>query len=215
MSAELVQGSAEWHQARLGKVTASRLVDVMAKIKSGEAAARANYRAQLVAERLTGEPGGDRFENDAMRWGTDQEPFARAAYEIRHDVLVDQVGFVQHPRIEQAGGSPDGLVGPDGGVEIKCPMTAHHIDTVISSRVPSKYNGQIQWLMACTGRQWWDYVSFDRRLPEYLSTCILRVPRDDKFIAEAEQEVQKFLDEVEECLHALVRKAGTQVGIGQ
>lgn len=211
---ELVQGSIAWHQLRLGKVTASRLVDVLAKIKSGESASRANYRAQLVAERLTGVPGEDHFENAAIKWGHEQEPFARSAYEVRHNVLVDQAGFIHHPTIEWAGGSPDGLVGADGGVEIKCRMTKGHIETVLSNTVPNQYIPQIQWLMACSGRKWFDYVSFDPRLPDYLTTCIIRVPRDDSYIAAAEREVRQFLAEVEECLQALGRKAGTNVVIG-
>lgn len=200
--------------ARLGCVTASRLTDVLTKIKSGEAASRANYRIQLVSERLTNVPGEDHFENAAIKWGHDQEPFARAAYELRHNVLVDQVGFIHHPTIQWAGGSPDGLVGDDGGVELKCRMTKAHVETVLTNRVPTQYIPQIQWLLACTGRKWFDYVSFDPRLPDHLSTVILRVPRDNEFIAAAEREVRQFLAEVEECLQGLERKAGTNVVIG-
>lgn len=124
---DIAQGTPEWLAARAGRVTASRIPDVMAKIKTGEAATRRDYRAQIIAEILTGQPQGDTFTNEAMRWGTEQEPFARAAYEMASGFMVDQVGFVLHPTIDRAGASPDGIVDMDGLVEIKCPKTATHI----------------------------------------------------------------------------------------
>ena len=189
------QKSDEWFAARLGKVTASRVADVIAKTKTGYSASRENYMAQLVVERLTNTQA-ESFTNAAMQWGTDQEPFARAAYEVQQNVLVDETGLVDHPTIEMAGASPDGLVGEDGLVEIKCPNTATHIDTLLNQTVPAKYITQMQFQMACTGRQWCDFVSFDPRMPQKAQIFIKRVPRDDAFIKEIESEIKKFLAEV-------------------
>lgn len=189
------QGSPEWFAERLGKVTASRVADVIAKTKSGPAASRANYMAQLVCERLTGE-AAESFTSKEMQWGTDQEPNARSAYEFRMDATVELVGFVSHPRIGDSGASPDGLVAADGLVEIKCPNTATHIETLLGRAVPGKYITQIQWQLACTGRKWCDYVSFDPRMPESMSLFVARVERDPKMITDLEGEVFKFLDEL-------------------
>jgi putative phage-type endonuclease len=190
------QGTEEWFTIRIGKVTASRVADVIAKTKTGYSATRDNYMAQLVCERLTGKKG-ESFSNAAMQHGTDTEPLARAAYEALRDVLVDEVGFVPHPSIIMAGASPDGLVGDDGLLEIKCPNTATHIETLLSQSVPGKYNTQMQFQMACTGRQWCDFVSFDNRLPEELQLFVKRVPRDNEFIKQMEDEVVKFLNELD------------------
>lgn len=192
---DLIQGSEEWHARRCGRVTASRVADVVAKTKSGWGASRANYAAELIAERLTGEPA-ERFTNAAMQWGTDHEPDARAAYEFFRDAAVVEIGFVDHPSIAMTGASPDGLVGEDGLVEIKCPNTATHLDTLLSQTVPAKYVTQMLWQMACTGRKWCDFVSFDPRLPESMSMFVKRVERDDKRIAELETEVAAFLEEI-------------------
>jgi putative phage-type endonuclease len=190
------QGTEEWFTIRIGKVTASRVADVIAKTKTGYSATRDNYMAQLVCERLTGQKG-ESFTNAAMQHGTDTEPLARAAYEAFKDVLVDEVGFVPHPTIKMAGASPDGMVGEDGLLEIKCPNTATHIETLLSQSVPGKYNTQMQFQMACTGRQWCDFVSFDNRLPEELQLFVKRVPRDNEFIKQMEDEVVKFLNELD------------------
>ena len=190
------QGSDQWFAARIGKVTASRVADVLAKTKSGYSTSRDNYMAQLVCERLTGQKG-ESFTNAAMQHGTETEPLARAAYEALKDVLVDEVGFVPHPSIDMAGASPDGLVGADGLLEIKCPNTATHIETLMSKTVPGKYNTQMQFQMSCTGRQWCDFVSFDNRLPEQFQLFVKRVPRDDEFIKQMEDEVVKFLNELD------------------
>jgi len=189
------QKSEEWFKARLGKVTASRVADVLAKTKTGYSASRDNYMAQLVVERMTNTQA-ESFTNAAMQWGTDQEPFARAAYEVQQNVLVDETGLVDHPTIEMAGASPDGLVGEDGLVEIKCPNTATHIDTLLTQTVPGKYITQMQFQMACTGRQWCDFVSFDPRMPTKAQLFVKRVYRDDGFIKEMESEITKFLAEV-------------------
>jgi putative phage-type endonuclease len=198
------QGSDQWFEARIGKVTASRVADVIAKTQSGFAASRANYMAQLVCERLTGQRE-EFFISGAMQHGTDTEPLARAAYESLKDVLVDEVGFVPHPSIEMAGASPDGLVGDDGLLEIKCPNTATHIDTLLSQTVPSKYNTQMQFQMACTGRLWCDFVSFDNRLPEELQLFVKRVPRDDVFIKQTEDAIVKFLAELDDKINKLMK----------
>lgn len=196
------QGSPEWFADRCGCVTASRIADVMAKVKTGEAAGRANYRAQLVAERLTGKPA-DSYSNAAMQWGTDTEPFARAAYELRNGVLVDQVGFVPHPEIESTGASPDGLVGDCGLVEIKCPNTATHIEYLFRSEPPAKYQLQMLWQMECTGRNWCDFVSFDPRMPEKIQLYIVRFERDQDMINDIKSEVKRFLLEVDSIVSDL------------
>jgi putative phage-type endonuclease len=190
------QRSAEWYAARLGKVTASRVADIIAKTKSGYSTSRANYMAELVCERLTGMQG-ESFSSAAMVWGTNTEPMARSAYESRMAELVEETGFVLHPTISMAGASPDGLIGDDGLVEIKCPNTATHIDTLLSDGAPSKYVTQMQWQMACTGRKWCDFVSFDPRMPEEMQMFVIRVERNDDVITELEREVEKFLVELE------------------
>jgi len=198
------QGSDQWFAARIGKVTASRVADVIAKTKTGYSATRDNYMAQLVCERLTGEKG-ESFTNAAMQHGTETEPLARISYEVAQNVLVDEVGFVPHPTIEMAGASPDGLVGDDGLLEIKCPNTATHIETLLSQTVPGKYNTQMQFQMACTGRQWCDFVSFDNRLPQELQLFVKRVPRDNVFIRLIEGEIVQFLAELDDKINKLMK----------
>jgi putative phage-type endonuclease len=190
------QKSPEWFAARLGKVTASRVADIVAKTKTGYSTSRENYMAQLVCERMTGTQA-ESYNNAAMQWGTDQEPLARAAYEAAMDVLVDETGFVIHPTISEAGASPDGLVGDGGLIEIKCPNTSTHIDTLLSEKVPSKYITQMMWQMACTKRQWCDFVSFDPRMPEGLKLFIKRVEYHDSIVKGLESEVKEFLEELE------------------
>jgi len=198
------QGSQEWLQARAGKVTASRVADIVAKGKPGaESASRRDYRAQLVAEILTGRPQEDGYSNEAMRWGTEQEPIARAAYEVSKGLFVDQVGLVIHPTINRAAASPDGLVGEDGLLEIKCPKTATHLQTLSDRRIPKQYEPQMLWQMACTGRQWCDFVSYDPRLPDHLQVFIGRLNRDEDRIKELEQQVTDFLAEVDAAIAKL------------
>lgn len=198
------QGTPEWFAQRLGKVTASRVADIIAKTQSGSAASRKNYLAQLVAERLTGQ-AADSFKSGAMQHGTETEPMARMAYETETGLMVTEVAMIQHPKIEMAGASPDGLVGEDGLVEIKCPNTSTHIATLMADKAPSGYMAQMQWQMACTGRAWVDFVSFDPRMPEDMQLFIKRVPRDEKLIAEYEAEVIKFLAEVQETVDKLIQ----------
>lgn len=193
------QGTPEWHQQRLGKATASKISDIIAKTKSGYSTSRANYAAQLVAERLTGQPT-ECFTNAAMQWGTDHEADARRAYAFYSDADVAQCGFVDHPTIDMAGASPDGLVGEDGLVEIKCPITATHIATLQGQSIPDKYRVQMLWQMACTGRSYCDFASYDPRLPENMRLFVKRLDRDDAAIAELEREVAAFLAEVDQTV---------------
>ena len=198
----VIQGSPEWFASRLGRVTASRLADVVAKLKTGEAATRAGYRAELVAERLTGKQA-EGFTNGSMKWGTDCEPLARAAYEAETGVFVVETAMIAHPTIAMSGASPDGLVGADGQIEAKCPETKNHIDTILSGKAPANYIPQMQWQMACTGRAWCDFISFDPRMPADMQLFVVRVLRDDVLITSYEAEVIKFLSEVESTIEQL------------
>lgn len=194
--AEIVQGSREWFAIRCGKVTASRVADIMARTKTGYGASRANYMAELIAERLTGEPA-EKFSNAAMQWGTEKEPEARMTYSLRTGADVVQVGFVAHPGIAMAGASPDGLVGEGGLVEFKCPNTATHIETLLTGAIPQKYITQTHFQMLCAKRQWTDYVSFDPRMPATMRLFIKQIPFDHKFGAEIETEVRAFIKELD------------------
>lgn len=198
----IVQGTPEWFAERCGKATASRIADIVAKTAKGYSTSRANYCAQLVVERLTGTVA-ESYSNEAMKWGTATEPEARAAYAFEADVDVAEIGFVTHPAIDMSGASPDGLIGDVGLVEIKCPISATHIDTLLGKAVPGKYQTQIQWQLACTGRAWCDFVSYDPRMPEHLRLFVQRVHRDDEHIEQLEIEVIKFLSEVDDKLAAL------------
>lgn len=190
------QGSAEWLASRAGKITASRMSDVLAKIKSGEAAARRDYKAQLVAEILTERPQDDNYVSAEMQWGIDNEPFAKGSYIVANGIDVDPVGLVLHPRIDRAAASPDGLAG-EGLIEIKCPKTATHIQYLLAGEVPTKYQPQMLWQMACAERPWCDFVSFDPRLPAELQLFVVRFNRDDARIREMEAEVTVLLAEVD------------------
>ena len=195
------QRTNEWHQQRLGRVTASSVYKVMAKTKTGYSADRENYQAQLVVERMTGQPAKS-YSNAAMEWGVEQEANARAAYEAQTGNLVEEVGFISHPSIEMCGVSPDGIVG-EGLIEIKCPETATMIDLQLSKKIPDKYMKQMQLQMRCTDKKWCDFVVYDPRMPERLQLLILHVDRDDKLIGEMEAEIVKFLAEVDEKVKKL------------
>lgn len=193
------QRSDAWFSERAGKVTASKVADVMAKTKTGYSASRANYMAQLITERLTGLPA-DSFQNAAMQWGIETEPQARAMYSLETGLDVEEVGFVHHPKIAMTGASPDGLVGGAGLVEIKCPNSATHITTLRGGGIDRKYMLQMHWQMACAGREWCDFVSFDPRLPDEMQIHIERVERDAALVDEMENEIVKFLGELDEAI---------------
>jgi len=197
----LEQRSDEWFKIRCGKVTASRVSDIIAKTKSGWGASRANYMAQLIAERLTGEVA-DSYSNSAMQWGIDHEQEARTAYEFYENEGVQEIGFVQHNDLE-SGASPDGLVGKDGLIEIKCPNTATHIQTLLDQKIPKKYETQMLWQMECTGRKWCDFVSYDPRMPENLKLFVKRFERDDERLDEIRTMVADFIGELEDKLTQL------------
>jgi putative phage-type endonuclease len=197
------QRSSEWFAIRCGKATASRIADITARTKTGYGASRANYRAQLIAERLTGVPA-DSFSNAAMQWGVDHESEAREVYCQHQLCAVTEIAFVEHPVIAMSGASPDGLIGDDGMVELKCPNTATHIETLLGGGFADKYVKQALWQMACTGRTWCDLASYDPRLPETMRLFIQRVPRDADAIAELEREVAAFLAEVDDTVAKLL-----------
>jgi putative phage-type endonuclease len=204
----LEQRSEEWYAARCGKVTASKVGDILARIKNGNwAASRRNYAAQLVNERLTGKPYVPTYTNEYMEWGKDQEPIAREKYIELRQLEVSEIGFVDHPSIAMAGASPDGLVGEDGLLEIKCLIKANHMDILLTENL-EKYELQMHWQMACTGRKWCDFVSYNPELPENMQLFIKRLYRDEEKIERIEREVRIFLEEVEETTAALAAKYG-------
>ena len=190
------QGSPEWHQMRLGKVTASRVADILAKTKTGPSASRQNYLIELAIQRTTGIIQ-ESYSNAAMEWGTQTEPQARVAYEVDTNNFVDQIAFIDHSSIKWFGCSPDGLVSDKGLLEIKCPSSSQHWEYFKAKKPPQKYFIQMQAQLAVTNRDWCDFVSFDPRMPERSQLLVVRVDRDEAFIAEMEAEIKKFLDEVE------------------
>ena len=197
------QGSDEWHAARAGRVTASRIADMMAKVRSGgPGASRGNYLAELVAERLTGTVA-ETFTSGPMQWGTEHEDSAAQLYQFLKDVELTPVGFVVHPTIEMAGCSPDRLVGSDGLIEIKCPNTKTHIDTLLGGNVQGKYIKQMQFQMACTERKWCDFVSYDPRMPAHMQVHVERFHRDTLMIQDIEKATTEFLAEVQSTVAKL------------
>lgn len=189
----MIQNTPEWYQAKIGRVSASRCADLMAKTKSGYSASRNNYMTELIIARITG-IYPESYTSPAMQWGIDTEAEAREAYEAETFNIVQEVGFIKLN--ENVGCSPDGLIGEDGGIEIKCPNSATHLDTLLTGKIDRKYLLQIQFSMWVTDRKWWDYVSYDPRFPEHMKLFISRVERDEKIISEIEAEVEKFLDEM-------------------
>jgi putative phage-type endonuclease len=201
----MIQGSVEWHAARCGKVTASRIADIIAKTKSGISASRASYMGELIAERLTGKPA-EGFVSDAMKWGMEHEAAAREAYSLITGESVQQVGFIDHPTIRMSGASPDGLFANHYLVEIKCPNTSTHLDILLSEKVPTKYVTQMTWQGACTGRTFCDFVSYDPRLPLDMQLFVQRIALDPAYMIELEREVVKFILELEAQLDGLRAK---------
>lgn len=199
------QGTPEWHQLRLGKVTASRVADILAKTKTGPSASRGNYLIELALQRVT-KTIEESYTNAAMEWGTQTEPQARVAYEVKTGNFVDQVAFVDHPTIAGFGCSPDGLVGSDGLIEIKCPNSATHWSYIKANEPPNKYFIQMQAQMAVTGAKWCDFVSFDPRMPERSQLLIVSVPIDREFILFMETEIKQFLSEVDKEVQLMEKR---------
>lgn len=223
---ECEQGSAEWLQARCGRITASRLADVMdykepssakakqsgftlvreavaAGIKGDESQKRIGFRMDLVAERLTRltEPY---YVSPEMKWGTKHEPMARALYEVATGSDVDQIGFAIHPTMDFSGASPDALVDSDGGLEIKCPKTTTHLGYMMAGVVPEDYIPQMMWNMVCCERLWWDFVSYDPRLEDAgMHLFCVRLDYDQAEANRMASEVRKFNDEIEVAIDGL------------
>jgi putative phage-type endonuclease len=213
---DCVHRSREWMEARRGLVTASRCADVLAVLKrGGEAAPRYNYRMELAVEILTGR-SVNRYVSGYMEWGVEQEPFARAAYEIKRDVMVETCGFYLHPTVERFGASPDGLVGSEGLLQIKCPATNTHLDWMLEGVIPTDHAAQMLAELVCTGRQWCDFVSFDPRLPQHLQLFIRRMERADHepLVAQLEEAVNRFNAELDKMLAELPQPANMQ-GLAQ
>jgi YqaJ-like viral recombinase domain len=201
---QVEQGTLEWKEVRCGIVTASRFADVMDFTKKGEGADRKKYRSELISEILTGVPY-PRYESWEMRWGREQEQFARSAYEIQNDVLVETPGFIKHATIARFGGSPDGSV-DKGGIQIKCPNTTTHLNWLLAGTVPIEHAPQMAAEMSAYGWDWEDFVSFDPRLPEHLQLFVRRWERNEHIIASVEKEVVQFNAEIDQVLVALPQK---------
>ncbi len=205
---ELIQGSEDWKLARVGSLGASRLHEAIATVKSGYKSSRANLKAELVLERLTGRPA-EKFITQAMQYGTMTEPEARSAYAFYADASVIEVGIVKHPTIDHSHASPDGLVGKDGLLEIKCPQPAAHLETIMGQTVPANHLTQVTWQMICTGRTWCDYVSYNSSFPEHMKLWIKRIMRpEDMVIDRLEKEVVLFLSEVDAAIADLRKQYG-------
>lgn len=201
----VIQGSAAWLEARRGKITASRIADVMDVLKKGgEGASRRNYRIELASERLSGR-SEDHYVSPEMAWGSEMEPRAREMYSKITGNEVEQVGLVLHPTMDYAAASPDGLVGDEGCCEFKCPKTTTHIKWMMAGVVPEEHQMQCLWVMACTGRKWCDFASFDPRMPPGLQMFIYRMERKEEDIRAVEKAVADFNGEVEEML-AILKK---------
>ena len=203
------QKSEEWYQIKAGKASGSGVKNIRAKVKSGESATRRNYRMKLVMERLLGRPLEDGYSNAFMERGTEMEPIARAMYENYAEVLVDEIAWVPHPTIENFGVSPDGLVNTDGLVEIKVPSMPVHIGywlDAMDGKVPTDYTDQMLAQLACTGRQWCDFVSYDDRVVEDMQLVVIRFQPEKKEIEELEKEVEKFLEEVDKEVEKIQAK---------
>lgn len=197
---DCIQGSQEWHDARAGRVTGSRVADIVRRTKSGVSASRNTYMGELVAERLSGFAAENGFKSKAMEWGNETEALACDNYAFIHGIEPVKVGFVLHPKIEGAGVSPDRLVGDDGMIETKCPNTATHIKYLLTENIDADYHTQMQWQMGTCERQWCDFLSFDPRLPAEMQMCVIRVKRDPIRIAELENAVRVFIAELDDLV---------------
>ena len=193
------QRSAEWMQARCGRITASRIRDVM-----GTPGKRAAYQLELLAERLTGN-SVKHYKNQAMQDGIDREPDARKIYAQYSELPVVETGFLAHPDLDYYGSSPDALVGHEGGLEIKCPTITTHVEWALAGVVPKDHRDQMYAGMDCSGRQWWDFMSYHPDLPIEGRCFLIRLPRDEARIEAIRKEVAKFNDEVEAMRKKLVK----------
>ena len=200
------QRTEAWRQARLGKLTGSRIADATAKTKTGWSASRQTYMAELLCERLTGQPTIS-YVSKAMQDGIDREPAAITIYEFERNVTVDLVGFVPHHRIPMAGCSPDGVIGDDGAISVKCPLPSTHLETLLGASIDGGYIKQIFWEMGCTGRKWHDWVSYCPLFPPELQMEIRRIYRDDVKIFELEKQGEQFLAELDAKHQALIETA--------
>jgi putative phage-type endonuclease len=201
---QCVQGDPTWLHERTGRVTASRVADVVTKLKNGKySAARETYKMELLTEVLTGR-AAEHYVSAEMQFGIENESLARTSFEIDRDVDVKLVGLVIHPTIERASASPDGYVGESGLVEFKCPNTSTHLRYLIDGEIPEDYKFQMLWQMACTGREYCDWVSYDPRLPQDFALFVKRLHRDDAVIAEMEREVQQFVGELNSLCEKLL-----------
>ena len=200
----LEQGTEEWKMARLGHVSASNLDAVMAKVKTGESKTRLDYKIRVATEQITNAIQ-DSYSNQYMEWGIEQEPFARMAYEARAEAFVEKTGFWKHPEIKWFGCSPDGLVGDDGLIEIKCPKSTTHVKYLLDNKLPEDYYWQVHGQMLVTGRKWVDFISFDPRMPEHKQLFIHRVNRDEEIMAQLKVAVIGFLSEVDEMIQRILK----------
>lgn len=200
----LEQGTDEWKMARLGHVSASNLDAVMAKVKTGEAKTRLDYKIRVATEQITNAIQ-DSYSNQYMEWGIEQEPFARMAYEACTESFVEKTGFWKHPDIKWFGCSPDGLVGDDGLIEIKCPKSTTHVKYLLDNKLPDDYYWQVHGQMLVTGRKWVDFISFDPRMPEHKQLFIIRVNRDEEIMAQLKVAVIGFLSEVDEMIQKILK----------
>jgi hypothetical protein len=207
-----IQGSADWFAARNGRVTASKISDVMQYLKQTKAEQetgvrrqgqkRIDYKTELIAGTLRGE-ALPHFVSDAMRWGIEQEALAATEYELESPEAVMPVGFVYHPTIERAGASPDRLVGKDGLLEVKCPETTTHLEWILAGVVPDEHRRQMLFQMRCCEREWCDFMSFDSRLPRRYQKFIIRLHADETAMDDIDSEVRQFLAEVDGIIESL------------
>jgi putative phage-type endonuclease len=197
------QGGEEWRLARCGHITASRLHAATAKgARGGYLSTRQDVIWQVIEERLTGIPA-EVFQTYAMRWGTETEPAAIAAAELICGFSVEPAGYVQHSSIPMTGASPDGLIGQDGLIEVKCPTTKTHLQTLLNGRVPEQYRPQMQWQLACTGRDWVQFVSFDPRLPVEYQLFLDIERRDEEVIAMLSIEIELLESEIKNLMEQI------------
>jgi putative phage-type endonuclease len=200
-----LQGTGEWFNARTGKLTASRMRSAIKRLKNGDdSAERKNLKIEILCERMTGDIV-DKFVNNAMSWGIEKEPEAKAAYESKTGRIIRDVGFIDHPRIQFCGASPDGFV-DDGLVEIKCPTTATHVGWILDGGIPEEHKAQMTLQAAVTGRGWVDFVSYDPRMPEAQKLLVKRFYPTAGEIAEIETEAEKFLAEVDVLFDTITRR---------